>query len=177
MARAVGRPIPGVNAFSVPVFDQSGSLALVITAIGPEGIFDADWESPIATKLLECRCQSIGTTWISGPIARIRRPDRFFIQAHCRFTLNFIEGGGAIAPEKKGAPSISLRLYMTFFCQSPQSFGTPHVRLQNRKGNRCDAASANPGPPAWRPKHQDGPEWVTDSPSAGRVKVRSPPSC
>jgi hypothetical protein len=31
MARAVGRPIPGVNAFSVPVFDQSGSLALVIS--------------------------------------------------------------------------------------------------------------------------------------------------
>ena len=51
MARAVGRPIPGVNAFSVPVFDQSGSLALVITAIGPEGVFDADWESPIAAKL------------------------------------------------------------------------------------------------------------------------------
>ena len=54
MARAVGRPIPGVNAFSVPVFDQSGSVALAITAIGPEGTFDADWESPIATKLLEC---------------------------------------------------------------------------------------------------------------------------
>ena len=54
MARAVGHPIPGVNAFSVPVFDQSGSVALVITAIGPEGTFDANWESPIATKLLEC---------------------------------------------------------------------------------------------------------------------------
>lgn len=35
LARAIGRPIPGVNAFSVPVFDQSSSLALVITAIGP----------------------------------------------------------------------------------------------------------------------------------------------
>jgi DNA-binding IclR family transcriptional regulator len=54
MARAVGRPIPGVNAFSVPVFDQSGSVALVITSIGPEGTFNAEWESPIATKLLEC---------------------------------------------------------------------------------------------------------------------------
>jgi DNA-binding IclR family transcriptional regulator len=57
MARAVGRPIPGVNAFSVPVFDQSGSLALVITAIGPEGIFDADWDSPIATKLRLCAAE------------------------------------------------------------------------------------------------------------------------
>jgi DNA-binding IclR family transcriptional regulator len=54
MARAVGRPIPGVNAFSVPVFDQSGSLALVITAIGPEGSFDVDWGSPIASKLRLC---------------------------------------------------------------------------------------------------------------------------
>jgi DNA-binding IclR family transcriptional regulator len=35
LARAVERPIPGVNAFSAPVFDRSGT-------------FDADWESPIA---------------------------------------------------------------------------------------------------------------------------------
>jgi DNA-binding IclR family transcriptional regulator len=54
MARAVGRPIPGVNAFSVPVFDHGGSVALAITAIGPEGTFNADWDSPIATKLLDC---------------------------------------------------------------------------------------------------------------------------
>jgi DNA-binding IclR family transcriptional regulator len=54
IARAVARPIPGVNAFSVPVFDQGGSVALAITAIGPEGTFNADWDSPIATKLLDC---------------------------------------------------------------------------------------------------------------------------
>jgi DNA-binding IclR family transcriptional regulator len=54
MVRAGGRPIPGVNAFSVPVFDQSGSLALAITAIGPEGIFDAEWESAIAVRLRQC---------------------------------------------------------------------------------------------------------------------------
>ena len=40
LARAVDRPIPGVNAFSAPVFDHSGSIALAITAIGPSGIFD-----------------------------------------------------------------------------------------------------------------------------------------
>ena len=57
MARAVGRPIPGVNAFSVPVFDQSGSLALVITSIGPEGTFDADWKSTIAVKLRQCAAE------------------------------------------------------------------------------------------------------------------------
>jgi DNA-binding IclR family transcriptional regulator len=54
LARAVERPIPGVNAFSAPVFDHSGSIALAITAIGPAGTFDADWDSPIAKGLLDC---------------------------------------------------------------------------------------------------------------------------
>jgi len=53
-ARAVEKPIPGVNAFSAPVFDQSGSIALVITAIGPSHTFDADWDSPIAEELRKC---------------------------------------------------------------------------------------------------------------------------
>jgi DNA-binding IclR family transcriptional regulator len=54
LARAVDRPIPGVNAFSAPVFSHSGSIALAITAIGPSGTFDANWESDIAKQLLEC---------------------------------------------------------------------------------------------------------------------------
>jgi len=52
--RAVERPIPGVNAFSAPVFDHSGSIALVITAIGPSGTFNANWDSPIADELRKC---------------------------------------------------------------------------------------------------------------------------
>jgi len=51
-ARAVDRPIPGVHAFSAPVFDQTGAIALAITAIGPSGVFDAEWDSPIARELL-----------------------------------------------------------------------------------------------------------------------------
>ena len=54
LARAVEKPIPGVNAFSAPVFDHSGSIALVITAIGPSHMFDADWDGPIAEELREC---------------------------------------------------------------------------------------------------------------------------
>lgn len=54
LARAVGSPIPGVNAFSAPVFDQAGSIALAITAIGPAGAFDAGWDGPIARDLLAC---------------------------------------------------------------------------------------------------------------------------
>lgn len=34
--RAAGRPIPGVNALSAPVFDHEGAPALVITMLGPQ---------------------------------------------------------------------------------------------------------------------------------------------
>ena len=54
LARAVERPIPGVNAFSAPVFDHAGSIALVITAIGPSHTFDADWNGPIAADVRKC---------------------------------------------------------------------------------------------------------------------------
>ena len=36
VARAVGRPIPGVNAFSAPAFDHEGRAAIVVTALGHE---------------------------------------------------------------------------------------------------------------------------------------------
>jgi DNA-binding IclR family transcriptional regulator len=53
LARAVGHPVPGVNAFSAPVFDHTGALALVITALGPSGTFDVSWNSPMAAALRE----------------------------------------------------------------------------------------------------------------------------
>jgi len=43
-----------MNAFSAPVFDHSGSIALVITVIGPSGTFNSDWDSPIAEALRQC---------------------------------------------------------------------------------------------------------------------------
>ncbi|MDP3819864.1 MAG: IclR family transcriptional regulator [Burkholderiales bacterium] len=45
LARAMGRPIPGINAFSAPVFDHEGHAALVITALGHEDNFSAAWDS------------------------------------------------------------------------------------------------------------------------------------
>jgi len=54
MARAVGDPLPGVNAFAAPVFDHAGTVVLAITAMGPAGHFDANWNSPIAIALREC---------------------------------------------------------------------------------------------------------------------------
>jgi DNA-binding IclR family transcriptional regulator len=54
LARAVGDPLPGVNAFAAPVFDHAGHVALAITAMGPSGTFDARWSSPIAEALRAC---------------------------------------------------------------------------------------------------------------------------
>ena len=54
LSRAVERPIPGVNAFSAPIFDHTGSIVLVITAIGPSTTFNADWDSPIAEEVRKC---------------------------------------------------------------------------------------------------------------------------
>lgn len=54
MARAVGNPLPGVDALSVPVFDHTGKLVLAITAIGPSGLFDVSWNGSIAQPLHAC---------------------------------------------------------------------------------------------------------------------------
>ncbi len=54
LARALGDPLPGVNAFAAPVFDYAGHVALVITAMGPEASFDAGWDSALANELRDC---------------------------------------------------------------------------------------------------------------------------
>jgi len=52
--RALGNPLPGIDAFSVPVFDHSGNIALALTSLGPSTLFDSTWESPIARALIDC---------------------------------------------------------------------------------------------------------------------------
>ncbi len=44
-ARAVGRPIPGVNAFSAAAFDHEGECALVLTVLDHEDRLKGDWNS------------------------------------------------------------------------------------------------------------------------------------
>jgi DNA-binding IclR family transcriptional regulator len=51
VARALSRPIPGVNALAAPVFNAYGEAVLVMTALGPAASFSAAWDSPIATAL------------------------------------------------------------------------------------------------------------------------------
>lgn len=43
--RAVGRPIPGVNAFSAPAYDHDGEAAVVLTLLGHQDHVPAGWTS------------------------------------------------------------------------------------------------------------------------------------
>ncbi len=54
MARALGNPLPGVDALSVPVFDNTGSVVLALTSLGPTGRFDTAYDGVIARPLLRC---------------------------------------------------------------------------------------------------------------------------
>nr|WP_315463669.1 IclR family transcriptional regulator [uncultured Rhodoferax sp.] len=51
VGRAVGSPIPGVNAFSAPVFDLEGKPALVVTVTDREDRLPADWSCQTAEAL------------------------------------------------------------------------------------------------------------------------------
>lgn len=57
VARAVGRPIPGVNAFSAPAFDHEGKPAVVLTALGHEDNFPVGWDSPLAAAVRDAAAQ------------------------------------------------------------------------------------------------------------------------
>ncbi|WP_298831055.1 IclR family transcriptional regulator [uncultured Piscinibacter sp.] len=53
LARAVGRPIPGVNAFSAAAFDHEGTAAIVITALDHQDRFNSAWNGPDAQAVRE----------------------------------------------------------------------------------------------------------------------------
>lgn len=52
LARATGSLTPGINGFSAPVFDHTGSMVASITALGSVGEFDAEWDGPVAQAML-----------------------------------------------------------------------------------------------------------------------------
>ena len=53
VARAAGRPMPGVNAFSAVAFDHEGQAAIVVTALGHQDSFPSDWDSAMAGAVRE----------------------------------------------------------------------------------------------------------------------------
>ncbi|MFV0372179.1 MAG: IclR family transcriptional regulator [Azonexus sp.] len=52
LSRATGSLTPGINGFSVPVYDFNGQMVASITALGSVGDFDAEWDSPTARAML-----------------------------------------------------------------------------------------------------------------------------
>ncbi len=53
MGRGVSTPLPGVNTLCAPVFGADGRIALAITLIGPQGVFDAEIDGPAGRLLHE----------------------------------------------------------------------------------------------------------------------------
>src|SRR5450631_1505952 len=60
VARAEGKPIPGVNAFSAPAFDHEGEPVIVITALGHRDHFSADWNSDTAQAVRDAAAEISG---------------------------------------------------------------------------------------------------------------------
>lgn len=54
LARALGNPLPGIDALSVPVFDHSGHIVLALTSLGPSSLFDASETGLLAQALKAC---------------------------------------------------------------------------------------------------------------------------
>ncbi len=53
MGRGLSMPQPGVNTLCAPVFGADGGIALVMTMIGPQGVFDAAIDGPAGRLLRE----------------------------------------------------------------------------------------------------------------------------
>lgn len=58
MGRGLSMPQPGVNTLCAPVFDAAGRIALVMTMIGPAGVFDADIDSA-AGRMLRAHADNV----------------------------------------------------------------------------------------------------------------------
>lgn len=53
IARAVGALTPGINGFSAPVFDHTGTIVAAITSLGSVGEFNVEWDDPLAKATSE----------------------------------------------------------------------------------------------------------------------------
>jgi DNA-binding IclR family transcriptional regulator len=55
--RAVGRPIPGINAFSAPAFDHDGEPVIVLTLLGHQDHVPSGWTSPMAAAVKQAAAE------------------------------------------------------------------------------------------------------------------------
>ena len=77
VTRAVGRPLPGVNAFSAAAFDHEGTPVIVITALGHQDDVPANWDSDLAQAVRRAAAEiSNRLGWSTGADhgARSRQP-------------------------------------------------------------------------------------------------------
>lgn len=70
VSRVVGSPIPGVNAFSAPVFDMDANPVLVVTVTDHEDRLPADWNGTTAAAVAKVASEL--TLRLGGPTARKR---------------------------------------------------------------------------------------------------------
>jgi len=48
-----GGVLPGINAFSMPVFDANGHISMALVALGAQSVFDADWGGAVDHRVRE----------------------------------------------------------------------------------------------------------------------------
>lgn len=53
LSRATASLTPGINGFSAPVYDHTGSMIAAITSLGAVGEFNVEWDSPVAKAMRE----------------------------------------------------------------------------------------------------------------------------
>lgn len=70
LARAVGSPLPGVNAFSAAAFDHEGQVAVVITLLGHQDHLSPHWNGPAAGAVREAAAQVSARLGWPGAAAR-----------------------------------------------------------------------------------------------------------
>ncbi|MHA1537886.1 MAG: IclR family transcriptional regulator [Alphaproteobacteria bacterium] len=51
LARVEGDLLPGIAALSAPIYDHQNEVAAVLTALGPQGQFNARWDGTVAEAL------------------------------------------------------------------------------------------------------------------------------
>ncbi len=76
ISRATGSLTPGINGFSAPVYDHTGSMVASITALGAVGEFDAEWEGPVAKAMLAAAAELSSRLGFGGTPGTPGAPER-----------------------------------------------------------------------------------------------------
>ncbi|KWR88286.1 IclR family transcriptional regulator [Cupriavidus sp. IDO] len=76
-ARTRGGVLPGINAFSMPVFDANGHLAMALIVLGAQSVFDAEWGGTVDRRVRDIAQQlssELGYLGAAQPTAQNGQP-------------------------------------------------------------------------------------------------------